>query len=313
MCDSSPIEICRKPNLSKCQRQWSEDWWLSHHLLPQRPALLWWHRLEKNKLLDANLTKYYWSENTIPPSKEWKREFLPHLPKANVQSQVCKGHFMCRAAILLLTALVINSELHNEEIKVLIICTKFLWYFSSLSYHWELFPENCLVKIVVLSSLECYLQAMLIWLNNFCGDRTCSSPQPSALALSCLRPLHCHVKLFSSRSCPFYLVTSSPQVTSPLSLEAPTVTITSFSTHRVEGIHKKLWLQDMSPSLCSPWRGFGHLVKVIHFPGPLNLSTKCWCNCLSALPHSSPCRDLSPRKYIGLWGKGFSSCLRRQM
>lgn len=85
---------------------------------------------------------------------------------------------MCRAAVLLLAALLINWEVQNEEIKVLIICTKFLWYFSSLSYHWALFPENCLIKIVALSSLVYYLQDVLICPHAFLVRWPAGTPSP---------------------------------------------------------------------------------------------------------------------------------------
>lgn len=111
---------------------------------------------------------------------------------------------MCRAAILLLTALVVNSELQNEEIKVLIRCTKFLRYFSSLSYHWELFPENCLVKIVVLSGLVHYLQDMLIWLNTSLVTVPAATPSP----VSWLCPASGHSTVTSNSQALLYRVMS---------------------------------------------------------------------------------------------------------
>lgn len=167
--------------------------------------LLSWDRLEKNKFLDTNLTvrkgASWQSINDQRTSslllRRGKGKFVPYLPKANFQSQVCKDHFMCRAAILLLTDLIINPEFQNEEIKVLIVCTKFLWYFSSLSYHWERFSKNCLIKIAVLSSLVYYLQDMLIWLNTFLVTGP-EQPPAQCSGSACLRPPHCHVKQPSS-------------------------------------------------------------------------------------------------------------------
>lgn len=195
---------------------------------------------------------------------------------------------MCTATVLLLAALVINWELQNEEIKILIICTKFLLYFSFLSYHWALFPEKCLIKIVALLSLVYYLQETQIWPHTFLSTGLQQQPaQCPGRILLWTTSLSCQTaKLFSTTSWPFYLESSSPPVTFTLWLGVPAASIISFSSHNVEVTHKNLLelgyrTAQTHHHLCiQPKEVFCCFIKVSVSPGPLNS--------LTALPHSLP-------------------------
>lgn len=256
------------------QELWSEDWWLSCSCQPSSAGptfkFLSWPStptvLGLKKATEPTCWVVIWHQGDARLDQILLIKTHPSLlPKGGekgnffhaLRRQTFKAWFaeVTSHAELLsyLGALLINSELQDEEIKVLIICTKCLWYFSSLSNLSPPFLRNCLVK--TSGSIKfCALslkRADLTHTFPVTGPAATPSPVPwpwfpgtvpALLQISSLSSSRC---LFFFPHCPAVL-----PVTPPMSLWVPAAcqgslvmrpeTVTSFSCHNMEVIHKTL-------------------------------------------------------------------------